>query len=91
MSTPRVAAWRRLRRLGAVPLTPGSAVVAYSDHLHEQMDWIAEEITDAGGDAWVLPVGQLPEGDEVRIKRAMRGASIAPKSATRIGVSARKG
>ena len=44
------------------------------------MDWIAEEITDAGGDAWVLPVGQLPEADEVRIKRAMRSA--APKSAT---------
>jgi ChrB-like protein len=85
ISTPRVAAWRRLRRLGAVALTPGSAVVAYSDYLHEQIDWVAEEITDAGGDAWVLPVGQLPEGDEARIKRAMRSAGPASKSPTRVG------
>ena len=79
-----------MRRLGAVALTPGSAVVAYSDHLHEQMDWVAEEISDAGGDAWVLPVGQLPEADEARIERAMRGASTASKSTTHVGASARK-
>jgi hypothetical protein len=69
-------------------------VVGYSDYVHEQMDWIAEEIADAGGDAWVLPVGQLPEGDEARIKRAMRRASPAPKSATQAvsaGTAARRG
>ena len=58
-------------------LTPGSAVVAYSEDLHEQMDWIAEEITDEGGDAWVLPVGQLPERDEARIRRSVRRAATA--------------
>ena len=88
MSTPRVAAWRRLRKLGAVALTPGSAVVAYSEYLHEQMDWIAEEITDAGGDAWVLPVGQLPAGDEARIKRAMRRASTSKTTALAVGAGA---
>lgn len=67
VSTPRVTAWRRLRRIGAVPLTPGAAAVAYSEELHEQMDWIAEDITDWGGDAWVLPVGRLPRADEARI------------------------
>jgi hypothetical protein len=86
VSTPRVTAWRRLRRLGAVPLTPGAAIVAYSEELHEQMDWIAEEITDWGGDAWVLPVGDLPKADETRIRRratrlksARQGASLVAR------------
>jgi hypothetical protein len=66
-STPRVTVWRRLRRLGAVPLTPGAAILPYSDHLLEQLDWIADEIGDLGGDAWVLPVGPLLEAEEARI------------------------
>ena len=78
VSTPRVTAWRRLRRLGAVPLTPGAAIVGYSEELHEQMDWIAEDIADWGGDAWVLPVGPLPAADQARIRRATRA-----KAATR--------
>jgi hypothetical protein len=73
ISTPRVTAWRRLRRLGAVPLTPGAAIVMYSEDLHEQMDWIAEDIADWGGDAWVLPVGALPAAGEARIRRATGG------------------
>ena len=72
VSTPRVTAWRRLRRLGAVPLTPGAAIVSYSEDLHEQMDWIAEDIADWGGDAWVLPVDALPAADQARIRRATR-------------------
>jgi hypothetical protein len=55
-------------------------VVAYSEDLHEQMDWIAEEITDEGGDAWVLPVGQLPERDEARIRRSVRRAATASRA-----------
>jgi hypothetical protein len=41
--------------------------VAYTEELHEQMDWIADDIVDWGGDAWVLPVGALPKADEARI------------------------
>ena len=62
-----MTAWRRLRRLGAVAITPGAAVVPYSEELHEQLDWIAEEITDQGGDAWVLPVGKLTKDEEARL------------------------
>ncbi len=72
--------------MGALPLTPGAAIVAYSEELHEQMDWIAEDITDWGGDAWVLPVGDLPKADEARIRRratgtrrARQGAALAAK------------
>jgi hypothetical protein len=56
-----------LRRLGAVPLTPGAAALPYTQDLLEQLDWIAEQVADDGGDAWVLPVGRLPDADEARI------------------------
>jgi hypothetical protein len=71
-STPRVATWRSLQRLGAVSLTPGAAIVPFSEHLEEQLDWIAEDIVQRGGDAYVLPVTELPEADEARIRRRMR-------------------
>ena len=71
-STPRVATWRSLQRLGAVTLTPGAVVVPYSEHLLEQLEWIAEDIVDRGGDAYVLPVTELPEADEREIRRRMR-------------------
>jgi hypothetical protein len=70
--------------LGAVPLTPGAAVVTYSEDLHEQMDWIAEDIADWGGDAWVLPVGALPEADEARIRRRATGKQATKPAAGRL-------
>lgn len=71
-STPRVATWRSLQRLGAVTLTPGAVVVPYSEHLLEQLEWIAEDIVQRGGDAYVLPVTELREADEQEILRRMR-------------------
>jgi len=71
-STGRVATWRSLQRLGAVTLTPGAVILPYSEHLLEQVEWIAEDIVQRGGDAFVLPVTELPEADEERIRRRMR-------------------
>lgn len=71
-STPRVATWRSLQRLGAVTLTPGAVVLPYSEQLLEQLEWIAEEIVERGGDAYVLPVTELREADEQEIRRRMR-------------------
>ena len=71
-STGRVATWRSLQRLGAVTLTPGAVILPYSEHLLEQLEWIAEDIVNRGGDAFVLPVTELPEADEEQIRRRMR-------------------
>lgn len=71
-STPRVATWRSLQRLGAVSLTPGAVVVPYTEHLLEQLEWIAEDIDQRGGEAYVLPVTELRESDEEEIRRRMR-------------------
>lgn len=71
-STGRVATWRSLQRLGAVTLTPGAVILPYSEHLLEQLEWIAEDIVQRGGDAFVLPVTELPEADEEQVRRRMR-------------------
>ena len=52
-STPRIAVWRKLRRLGAVQLGDGVVALPESAETIEQFDWLAEEVTEAGGDALV--------------------------------------
>jgi hypothetical protein len=70
-STGRVATWRSLRRLGAITLTPGAVILPYNEHLLEQLEWIAEDVTQREGDAYVLPVTELPEAEEEQIRRRM--------------------
>ncbi len=71
-SANRVSVWRRLRNLGAVGLTPGAAILPFNEDSQEQFDWLAQEIEDHGGDAWVLPVGHLSEAEERKIRERMR-------------------
>jgi hypothetical protein len=51
-STPRIALWRRLRRLGAVQLVDGLVALPASPRTQEQFDWLADEVLEAGGEAW---------------------------------------
>jgi hypothetical protein len=76
-STPRVGLWRSLRRLGAAVLTPGAAIVPFRDDLLEQLDWLAQEVESQGGDAWVLPVLELSEVEEARVREQMQADRLA--------------
>jgi hypothetical protein len=79
-STRRVTTWRSLRKLGAAVLTPGAAILPYREDLQEQLDWLAQEIEEQAGDAWVLPVTELSEREEMRVveqARAEREAEYA--------------
>lgn len=71
-SANRVSVWRALKNLGAVGLTPGAAVLPFSEDSVEQFDWLAQEVEDQGGDAWVLPVAHLSGLEERRIRDRMR-------------------
>lgn len=62
-STARVSVWRSLRRLGAVVMTPGAAILPFRDELQEQLDWLAQEIEEQDGQAWVLTVNELSEAE----------------------------
>jgi hypothetical protein len=55
-SSPRVALWRRLRRLGAVSPAGGLYVLPARDECVEAFNWLAQEIRQAHGEAVVLRV-----------------------------------
>jgi hypothetical protein len=50
-STPRIAIWRRLKRLGAIHIGDGVAALPHDGAAREQVDWIAADIEEAGGEA----------------------------------------
>jgi ubiquinone biosynthesis protein UbiJ len=50
-STPRIAVWRKLRRLGALQLLDGLVSLPADSRTKEQLEWIADEVQAAGGEA----------------------------------------
>jgi hypothetical protein len=76
-STPRVTVWRLLRRLGAATLTPGAALLPWREDLVEQLDWLAQEVDEQGGDAWVMRVGELSEVEQRRVVDEISGERTA--------------
>src|SRR6266536_308869 len=54
-STPRSALWRKLRRLGAVQVVDGLSALPLDARNREQLEWLAEEVVESGGEAtiWV--------------------------------------
>jgi len=54
-STPRITLWRKLRRLGVVQVVDGVVALPLDSRNREQLEWLADEVADAGGEAtiWV--------------------------------------
>ena len=52
-STPRISVWRKLRRLGAAQLQDGLVALPLDSRNREQLEWIADEVIEAGGDAQI--------------------------------------
>ena len=57
-STPRIAVWRKLRRLGAAQIVDGLVALPATARTREQLGWVANDVLDAGGEASVW-VGRL--------------------------------
>ncbi len=52
-STPRITVWRKLKRLGVAQLLDGLVAMPADARTREQLDWIADEVIEAGGTATV--------------------------------------
>jgi hypothetical protein len=46
--------WRRLRKLGVVQLVDGLVALPASPANVEAFDWLADEVIEAGGEAWAF-------------------------------------
>lgn len=52
-STPRITLWRKLKRLGTVQVLDGLVGLPHTARTQEQLEWLADEVIEAGGDASV--------------------------------------
>jgi hypothetical protein len=71
-STPRSALWRKLRRLGAAQVVDGLAALPLDARNREQLEWLADEVTEAGGEAtvWVGELGSAAQERELAARMA---------------------
>ena len=64
-STPRITVWRKLKRIGAVQLLDGLVALPLDNRNREQLEWIAQEIAEAGGDPTIW-IGELATTEQER-------------------------
>jgi hypothetical protein len=71
-STPRSTLWRKLRRLGTVQVLDGLAALPLDARNREQLEWLADEVIEAGGEAtiWVAELGSAAQERELASRMA---------------------
>lgn len=73
-STPRIALWRGLRRLGVAQIGDGLVALPADSRTREQLEWLADDVIEAGGQAQVW-LGRPGSGAQEReIATRMRSA-----------------
>lgn len=75
-STPRSALWRKLRRLGAAQVLDGLAALPLDARNREQMEWLADEVVEAGGQATIW-IGELASTAQERELPTQMAAAVA--------------
>jgi hypothetical protein len=97
-STPRIAIWRKLKRLGVGQISDGLVALPADARTREHFDWLAEDILTAGGCAtiWVAQPATLHSERELAATmaraRAEEYAAVAAEAvaATGLGTTARE-
>jgi hypothetical protein len=74
-STPRIAVWRRLRRLGVAQLLDGLVALPHDARNKEQLEWVAEQVADAGGEATIWTGRPASRWDEARLVQSLQEAT----------------
>jgi hypothetical protein len=62
--------WRALRRLGVAQLLDGLVALPASAHTQEQLEWVAEEVVAAGGEAdvWLARPGSKAQARKLKTR-----------------------
>ena len=80
-STPRIAVWRKLKRLGAAQISDGLVALPADARTREQLEWIAEEVTEASGSASIWIAQPATVSAERELAAAMSQARAADYAA----------
>jgi hypothetical protein len=71
-SAPRLAVWRTLKRLGVAQLLDGLVGLPLDSRNREQLEWIADQVVEAGGDASIWTATPAALAQERQIAAAMQ-------------------
>jgi len=75
-STPRIAVWRKFRRLGVAQIVDGLVALPSDARTKEQLEWAADEIREAGGEATIW-IGHLASKRSERDVASRMAAAVA--------------
>jgi len=66
-SAPRLTVWRRLKRLGVAQLLDGLVGLPLDSRNREELEWIADQVVEAGGEAsiWTATPAALAQEREL--------------------------
>lgn len=70
-SSPRVALWRRLKRLGVAQISDGLVALPADARTREQLEWAADEVVERGGAASVWLARPASAAQERELATAM--------------------
>ena len=82
-STPRIAVWRKIKRLGAAQLLDGLVALPLDNRNREQLEWVAGDVTEAGGEATIW-IGRLASAAHERQLAARMREAVAAEYRTLI-------
>ena len=75
-STPRIAVWRTVRRLGVAQLLDGLVALPADARTRERLEWVSAEVVEAGGEASVW-LGRLASARQERELAAAMALAVA--------------
>jgi hypothetical protein len=70
-SSPRIALWRKLKRLGVAQLLDGLVALPLDSRNREQLEWLADDVVEAGGEATIWIGALASAGQERELASAM--------------------
>jgi hypothetical protein len=73
-SSPRIALWRKLKRLGAAQLLDGLVALPLDSRNREQLEWLADDVVDGGGEATIWLGALASKTQERELAASMAGA-----------------
>jgi hypothetical protein len=69
--------WRKLRRLGVAQISDGLVAMPAGARTREQLEWVSEEVIDAGGSATIWLARPATRAQEEQLARTMAAGRAA--------------
>jgi hypothetical protein len=80
-STPRIAVWRTLKRLGVAQVGDGVVALPADARTREQLEWVADDVERAGGSAMLWTARPSSVAQERRLAADIAAARAQEYSA----------